>query len=75
MKEQFQRARQEQATDANRVVEMFVSRVLEQKWQEWIATKEPETPKGKPITADGRVARALESMERKMAMLEPSLKD
>eukprot|EP00975_Prorocentrum_lima_P009166 1953451-Prorocentrum_lima.AAC.1 len=50
MKERFQRARQEQATYANRVVDMFVSRVLEQKWQAWIATREPETPKGnKPL--------------------------
>eukprot|EP00975_Prorocentrum_lima_P060927 12777847-Prorocentrum_lima.AAC.1 len=33
-----------------------------------------QAPKGRQATIDGQVARALESMERKMAILEPSLK-
>eukprot|EP00975_Prorocentrum_lima_P016900 3581093-Prorocentrum_lima.AAC.1 len=48
--------------------------MLEQKWQEWVVQRNPRTPtlQQPPLEAD--IARALESMERKMSMLEPSLK-
>eukprot|EP00975_Prorocentrum_lima_P027142 5705202-Prorocentrum_lima.AAC.1 len=32
-----------------------------------------QAPKGRQVIPDGQIARALENMERKMAMLEPSL--
>eukprot|EP00975_Prorocentrum_lima_P058076 12180959-Prorocentrum_lima.AAC.1 len=53
---------------------MFVSKVIEQKWQEWVASKESGTSTMKQPTVEASVARALESMERTMAMIEPSLK-
>eukprot|EP00975_Prorocentrum_lima_P067834 12917242-Prorocentrum_lima.AAC.1 len=50
-------------------------RVLEQEWQEWVAQRSPRTPTMKQSTFDADVASALESAEKKMSMLEPSLKD
>eukprot|EP00975_Prorocentrum_lima_P023921 5034551-Prorocentrum_lima.AAC.1 len=60
MKEQFQKTKQEQATAVHKGMEMCVSRVLEQKWQEWVASKEPGTPTMKQPTLEASVARALE---------------
>eukprot|EP00975_Prorocentrum_lima_P038775 8146874-Prorocentrum_lima.AAC.1 len=54
---------------------MCVTRVLEQKWQEWVASRNPGTPTVKQSALEASVARALDNMERKMSMLEPSLKD
>eukprot|EP00975_Prorocentrum_lima_P027779 5840898-Prorocentrum_lima.AAC.1 len=60
IRDRFQRAKHEQATEAHKGMEMFVSRVLEQKWQEWIASKEPGTPTMNQPTLEASVARALD---------------
>eukprot|EP00975_Prorocentrum_lima_P008606 1838937-Prorocentrum_lima.AAC.1 len=75
MKEQSQKARQEQTHEISKGVYMLVTRVLEQKWQEWVASRSPRTPTVKQSALEASVARNWEHMERKMSTLEPSLKD
>eukprot|EP00975_Prorocentrum_lima_P055376 11614800-Prorocentrum_lima.AAC.1 len=54
---------------------MRVTRVLEQKWQEWVTSRSSGTPTVKQSACEASVARDWENMARKMSMLEPSLKD
>eukprot|EP00975_Prorocentrum_lima_P070708 12933648-Prorocentrum_lima.AAC.1 len=67
MKEQPQRARQEQTNENSKGVDMFVTRVLERKWQEWMASRSPGTPTAKQSAFEASVARALINVERKMS--------
>eukprot|EP00975_Prorocentrum_lima_P004646 1011971-Prorocentrum_lima.AAC.1 len=44
VKEQIQRLRQDQAQDIGRGVDMFVTRMIDRKWQEWESKQTPSRP-------------------------------